>query len=396
MFFWYLLDDSSKKTIFLGQDYGQHDNALKECFGDFDGYLLSNYEVVLTGLVTQYPDRTLSMKTDVQCQRIEPQRPTQPTASPQYKEVEIVGIVGVPGTSHGSISSTDGGEGLGFEMVPEIGHRIMAMCPLGSRCKVKAKVDTDVGLVQQILSIERLSPSPQPTVQAQPVPSTPSPKKEGAASSPNRISQEPETPKAKQAGAASRHEITLTTGTKKVTLSGSLWVLTGQSGEILLFDARTETGKKLFAVCGSQRYTCTIKALIDDNGVLQELLSLESNSPTLAALEGKSQAAQQRSQPASVSLVKPSFDCAKATTPVEIAICSDSGLAQLDLAMVKIYNLARERTDKRQLLAEQKKWIEELNQQCGSSPTINQCTREKYLTRIQQLGQRLAAGGAPK
>ena len=91
-------------------------------------------------------------------------RQTSPSiaSEPQYEEVEVVGIVDHPGSSHGSISNADGSMGLGFEMVPEIGHRILAMCPIGSRCKVGAKIDTDTLLVQQILSIKLLSPPPPP------------------------------------------------------------------------------------------------------------------------------------------------------------------------------------------------------------------------------------------
>jgi len=131
-----------------------------------------------------YPKSTTKPSADQHSHKIEqvqqPQNLNSPTASynppappatvytPQYEEVEVAGIVDHPGSSHGSISNTDGSMGLGFEMVPEIGHRILAMCPIGSRCKVRAKIDTDTLLVQQILSIELLSPPlpPKPREQA--------------------------------------------------------------------------------------------------------------------------------------------------------------------------------------------------------------------------------------
>lgn len=54
----------------------------------------------------------------------------------------------------------------------------------------------------------------------------------------------------------------------------------------------------------------------------------------------------------------PSFKCAKATTSVEKAICSDRALAEADLYMSDIYNLVlRENPDsKPTLIAEQKNW----------------------------------------
>lgn len=202
---------------------------------------------------------------------------------------------------------------------------------------------------------------------------------------------------AKQSGEAGLREITLITGVKDITLSGGFWVLTGKTGEALKFDSKTEMGKKLFSICGAKQYTCTVKAKVNEDGVIQEILSLESDSPMQALLDGKTPAARQTPQSSSAPQFKPSFDCAKATTPVEFAVCSDPGLAQLDVAMANAYRHVKARTDSSSLVAEQRKWIDELNQQCGSSSAINQCTREKYMARIQQLGQYIApAAPAPK
>lgn len=100
MFFWYLLEDSTKQAIFLTQDYGAQDEALEQCFGGFvdnfsapEGFgadavsglaSMSRYPVALTGQVIKESDGSVGMGTGVQCQRLEEQAPLarQPQAPP--------------------------------------------------------------------------------------------------------------------------------------------------------------------------------------------------------------------------------------------------------------------------------------------------------------------------
>ncbi|MDR1870600.1 MAG: hypothetical protein LBS60_01520 [Deltaproteobacteria bacterium] len=58
------------------------------------------------------------------------------------------------------------------------------------------------------------------------------------------------------------------------------------------------------------------------------------------------------------SIPNPSFDCAKATNDLEITVCSDSYLADLDREMAELYFTAREtRPDKDAFLKEQRNFV---------------------------------------
>jgi len=76
----------------------------------------------------------------------------------------------------------------------------------------------------------------------------------------------------------------------------------------------------------------------------------------------------------------PSFNCAKASTPSEIAICSDFDLAELDNRLAKVYSKARS-TCQKDVKAEQKEWLKEISS-CLSNI---QCLKNSYTSRIQEL-----------
>ena len=60
----------------------------------------------------------------------------------------------------------------------------------------------------------------------------------------------------------------------------------------------------------------------------------------------------------SLPAVAASFDCSKATTETEIAICNDDELSALDELVSTSYNLSRKASsDKQKLLSEQRAWI---------------------------------------
>ncbi len=83
------------------------------------------------------------------------------------------------------------------------------------------------------------------------------------------------------------------------------------------------------------------------------------------------------------SAIKPSFDCAKASSSAEKLVCSDSELASLDLALSNAYTKARSSLNaagKKQLTSEQKKWLETYNQ-C----TDKACVKRNLEQRIQAL-----------
>jgi uncharacterized protein len=93
-----------------------------------------------------------------------------------------------------------------------------------------------------------------------------------------------------------------------------------------------------------------------------------------------------------------SFDCAKATTINEKAICSDSKLSQLDSDLSAAYkavlSAAPESAD--QIKSEQRQWVKG-NKHCESSPSPTACLASAYQERIAALnGKPAVAIPAPQ
>ena len=74
-------------------------------------------------------------------------------------------------------------------------------------------------------------------------------------------------------------EVTFVKGPQKIALQGGLWVFTSATGESLRFSASTQAGSTLFRLCAAEQYTCTIKARVDKDNTVQQLLDLQSDSP---------------------------------------------------------------------------------------------------------------------
>ena len=87
---------------------------------------------------------------------------------------------------------------------------------------------------------------------------------------------------------------------------------------------------------------------------------------------------------------KTSFDCATARLPVEKLVCQDARLAQMDLELSRLYQLAL--TDQRsvpppdKVEIDQRFWIATRNQ-CGTQADIKTCTIRSYAERAHQLRQ---------
>ena len=84
----------------------------------------------------------------------------------------------------------------------------------------------------------------------------------------------------------------------------------------------------------------------------------------------------------------PSFDCAKARSPVEHAICASAGLAELDREEARLYRLARAAPQARleQLRARQRAFLAERDSCAadGAGP-LDECLRNAYLGDIAEL-----------
>ncbi len=85
----------------------------------------------------------------------------------------------------------------------------------------------------------------------------------------------------------------------------------------------------------------------------------------------------------------PSFDCSKASTAVEKAICARPELAKADRAMAAAYNdLAGKLTGaaKEHLIKDQTQWIASRNRACtGGAEEIARCLRQRYEARLENL-----------
>ncbi len=95
----------------------------------------------------------------------------------------------------------------------------------------------------------------------------------------------------------------------------------------------------------------------------------------------------------------PSFDCAKASTPVEVAICSSTHLSRLDREMAKVYASLRNELGvqaRQDLLDRQRAWLADRDN-CRGSET---CLARKMSDRIDALKTRASfpseqSGGMP-
>jgi uncharacterized protein len=94
---------------------------------------------------------------------------------------------------------------------------------------------------------------------------------------------------------------------------------------------------------------------------------------------------------ASPVLAQPSFDCAKADGTVEEMICSDPGLAALDVQMNEVWRqamgLSQDNVDLPGIKAEQRGWIKGRDE-CWKSDDVRQCVEDSYKTRTAEIQAR--------
>lgn len=86
-----------------------------------------------------------------------------------------------------------------------------------------------------------------------------------------------------------------------------------------------------------------------------------------------------------------SFDCAKAATKVEKAICADDELSSLDEEMAATYKLALNKGNAKAIKSAQKDWLKERDS-CASDSTgmyasMNECIKEQYNDRLYDLNR---------
>ena len=87
------------------------------------------------------------------------------------------------------------------------------------------------------------------------------------------------------------------------------------------------------------------------------------------------------------SSTPPSFNCQKAQSPTEIAICSDNNLSRLDAQMGRSYRETLDRASPDQLASiktDQRQWLRNRDEQCAAQRA---CISEQLTSRIEQLKQ---------
>lgn len=79
-----------------------------------------------------------------------------------------------------------------------------------------------------------------------------------------------------------------------------------------------------------------------------------------------------------------SFDCTKASTVIEKAICSDTELSKIDEDMSAIY--AKVYAINPDIKSSQRDWLKNIKQ-CGDEPNVVSCLKEAYRIRLSGLNQ---------
>lgn len=129
-----------------------------------------------------------------------------------------------------------------------------------------------------------------------------------------------------------------------------------------------------------------IIAWLSENDVQPESVRFMSGNGQSVALTTADFVAGQKYRPGPQG---PSFDCAKARSAIEHAICDDAALAKQDLALANLVHEIRHGHDtvgaQDQLRAMQRGWLKERDTACQSSPAISACLAEQYRQQHERL-----------
>jgi uncharacterized protein len=84
----------------------------------------------------------------------------------------------------------------------------------------------------------------------------------------------------------------------------------------------------------------------------------------------------------------PSFDCAKAVTATDKAVCADADLAARDRTVAQLFALVRKDAmgvGPSGELAAQRAWLVERDKECAKAPSLTPCLKTEYEARLQDL-----------
>lgn len=129
---------------------------------------------------------------------------------------------------------------------------------------------------------------------------------------------------------------------------------------------------------------------------VRHCLTIQNVDQRVECFEGRLQPQRETAPPVARETAPPvaapdfstSFDCNKAASRIEILICSDSVLAQLDAQMGRAYLQAlKSQSDSATFVNDQRRWLALRDSRCGSSvsPLIRTCLIQMTRERIAGL-----------
>jgi outer membrane protein OmpA-like peptidoglycan-associated protein/uncharacterized protein YecT (DUF1311 family) len=126
-------------------------------------------------------------------------------------------------------------------------------------------------------------------------------------------------------------------------------------------------------------------------------LTIQDVNQRIECLEGRSQPPSDTAVPLPAPNFSPSFPCDKASSRIELLICSDAVLAQLDAQMGQAYSQALKRQSSATLIDDQRRWLASRDGRCtpAGSSLIRACLIQFTTERIERLTALSAIQQAP-
>lgn len=122
-----------------------------------------------------------------------------------------------------------------------------------------------------------------------------------------------------------------------------------------------------------------LRAWITDHDLALDSVEFMGRDGTVRQLDASAYAPRERFHPPAGG---PSFDCAKASSPVEADICANAALAKLDLELATLYGQLHEaggtQPAQNQLRDLQRQWLRGRDSRCSAAADRTACLTEEY------------------
>jgi outer membrane protein OmpA-like peptidoglycan-associated protein/uncharacterized protein YecT (DUF1311 family) len=136
-------------------------------------------------------------------------------------------------------------------------------------------------------------------------------------------------------------------------------------------------------VCSLAGAVCTLLPTHVDGRDIRTCLTIQDVNERVECFEGRTQPPRETPAPVPAPNFSPSFSCQRAASRIEILICSDSVLAQLDAQMGQAYLQAlKGQNNSATLVDDQRRWLALRDSRCG---LVRTCLIQITTARIEQL-----------